>query len=89
VISSTNLNTTVESVSSVAASFTTEPSTADSKPFGIQEYREALGEVSTAVQQLNTLVESIDPLLTSPGLEKPLPQFVETLNQVEAKGENW
>ena len=83
----TNLNTTVESVSSLAAQFTTEPSAADSKPFDIQEYREALGEASATVQQLNTLVESIDRLLTSPGLEKPLPQLVETFNQVEAKGE--
>ena len=65
-----------------------EPSTAaDSKPFQIQEYRNTFAELSATAGRLTELVDKINFLLTSDGLERLLSQIDKTIGTVEGHSE--
>lgn len=59
----------------------------DVKPFEIQEYRDALADVTITVTKLTTLVDKIDGLLASDGLGRLMSQIDQTIVKVEGEGE--
>lgn len=62
------------------------PSDTPSRPFDIKDYRDTVSEVSNTAQELTTLVNSTNQLVTSVGLEQLLPKIVEAIAQVEEEG---
>lgn len=66
----------------------TPAGTADeSKPFDIQEYRDTIAEVSDTATKFTMLVDKINGLVTSDGLERLLSQIDKTIDKVEGEGE--
>lgn len=59
------------------------------KPFDIRDYHQILSEFAITVKQLNSLVGSVDELLTSPKLETPLPVVFKLTDRMESLGETW
>lgn len=60
---------------------------ADAKPFDIQEYRDTITEVSFTATKFTALVDKINGLVTSDGLERILSQIDKTIAKVEGEGE--
>jgi hypothetical protein len=58
------------------------PSETPPRPFDINDYRDTITEVSNTAQDLTELVNSINQLLTSNGLDRSLPKIVKTVDQV-------
>ena len=80
------INTAVNSVDTLAARFDTGP---NPERLGIEDYRRIVSEFTVSVQQLNTLLHSVDELLTSPKLERTLPVAIKFTDRVEVLGETW
>lgn len=80
------INTAVNSADTLAARFETGP---DQEPLSIKDYRQILSEFTVSTQELNTLVHSVDELLTSAKLESPLPVAFKLTDRVEALGMTW
>jgi uncharacterized protein YdcH (DUF465 family) len=59
----------------------------ESKPFEIKEYRDTIAEVSVTATKFTTLVDKINGLVTSDGLERLLSQIDKTIDKVEGEGE--
>jgi len=59
----------------------------DSIPFIIGDYKETAVEIAAAGARLNSLVDSLDRFLNSPGMEKLLPQFDEAVRRAGDEGE--
>jgi len=65
-----------------------ENSREGSEPFDINNIRQTVAEVTVTTKQLNSLVESIDRVLNSAGLEKLLPHLISTIEQVGDEAED-
>ena len=61
----------------------------DSKPFEIQGYRDTIAEVSVAAGKLTMLVDKIDDLVASDGLESLLSHIDKTIGKVEDESEEF
>ena len=59
----------------------------NSEPFVINDYKETVAEIAEAGSQLNSLVDSLDRFLNSPGMEKLLPEIEEAIRQAGDEGE--
>ncbi len=59
----------------------------DSQPFIINDYKEAAAEIGEAGSRLNSLVDSLDRFLSSPGMEKLLPQLENAIGAAKDEGE--
>ena len=59
----------------------------DSKPFDINAYQAAVGEVSNAAEKLTQLVESGNRLISSDDLEKTLVQLIAAVDSIQKEGE--
>jgi DNA anti-recombination protein RmuC len=59
----------------------------DSQPFNINDYKETAAEIAAAGAQLNSLVESLDRLLNSSGMERLLPQIEDAITIAGDEGE--
>jgi hypothetical protein len=62
-------------------------SSEDAEPFNINDYKETVAEATITVIQLNALVESMDQLLNSAGMEKLLPRLHQTIDRAGDEGE--
>jgi hypothetical protein len=80
------VNTTVNSIDTLAARFDTGP---NPERLSIGDYRQIVSEFTVSTQQLNALVHSVDELLTSPKLEKSLPVAFKLTDRVEILGKTW
>jgi cell division septation protein DedD len=82
----TRINTAATSIDTLAARFDTR---SDQKRFEIGDFHQIVSEFSLSTKQLNTLVRSIDELLTSAKLERPLPVAFKLTDRVENLGRTW
>ncbi len=62
------------------------PSDPPSRPFDIKDYHETVTEVSNSAQELTTLVNSINQLVTTVGLDQLLPKIVAAIDHAEDEG---
>ena len=65
-----------------------KPSKPSAKPFDILEYRDTISEASKTTGEFSTLVDKINVLLGSDGLEKLLTQISKTIATAEDEGEH-
>ena len=80
-------NKLIVSVNSLTDQLNLGSSSEDSEPFDINEYKETITEATMTVTQLNSLVESLDRFLSSPGMEKLLPEIENAISQAGDEGE--
>ena len=80
-------NKLIVSVNSLTDKLNLGSSSEDSEPFDINEYKETITEATMTVTQLNSLVESLDRFLSSPGMEKLLPEIENAISQAGDEGE--
>jgi hypothetical protein len=59
----------------------------DSQPFIINDYRKTAAEIAEAGARLNSLVDSLDRFLNSPGTEKLLPQIENAISRAGDESE--
>jgi hypothetical protein len=82
----TETNKLMISLNSFTDKFESEPQE-DSQPFNINDYKETAAEIAAAGAQLNSLLESLDRLLNSPGMERLLPQIEDAITIAGEEGE--
>jgi hypothetical protein len=82
----TRINTAATSIDTLATRFDTSP---DQERLSLGDYRQIVSEFSLSAKQLNTLVRSVDELLTSAKLERPLPVAFKFTDRVETLGQTW
>ncbi len=58
-----------------------------SEPFDINDYRATIVEVANASREINTMVNSINQLIASDGLEQLLPKIVKAVDQAGKEGD--
>lgn len=80
-------NKLIVSVNSLTDQLNLGSSSEDTEPFDINEYKETITEATMTVTQLNSLVESLDRFLSSPGMEKLLPEIENAISQAGDEGE--
>jgi hypothetical protein len=61
--------------------------TVETTGFRMADFRESVSDISTAAQQLNAVVISLDKLMVSPGWDKRIPQLMDTANKVVSTSE--
>ena len=65
-----------------------KPSTSSEKPFDILEYRDTIAEAAKTTNEFSTLIDKVNILLGSEGLEQLLTQISKTIATAEDEGEH-
>jgi hypothetical protein len=66
-----------------------EPAEEPSEPFDIKDYQETMVQASTVIGQVDGLLRTMEHVVSSPGWEKTLKVFVETVDRAEKEGEEF
>jgi hypothetical protein len=86
-------NNLVTSVNSLTDKFgmgqPKEPADEPSEPFDIKDYQETMVQASKVIAQVDGLLRTMEQVVSSPGWEKTLKVFVETVDRAEKEGEEF
>jgi hypothetical protein len=66
-----------------------EPADEPSEPFDIKDYQETMVQASNVIAQVDGLLRTMEQVVSSPGWEKTLKVFVETVDRAEKEGEEF
>jgi hypothetical protein len=66
-----------------------EPAAEPSEPFDIKDYQETMVQASSMIEQVDGLLRTVEEVVSSPGWERTLKVFVETIDRAEETGEEF
>jgi hypothetical protein len=66
-----------------------EPSDEPSEPFNIKDYQETMVQASSMIEQVEGLLRTMEQVVSSPGWEKTLTVFMDSVQRAEKTGEEF
>jgi hypothetical protein len=66
-----------------------EPAPEPSEPFDIKDYQETMVQASSMIEQVDGLLRTMEEVVSSPGWEKTLTVFMDSMERAEKTGEEF